>query len=307
VLIPVEIISSLEISRYDGLIRLPTAVRDKLGVRHERQFIYDNDKCLGNRLKRLLLISSNDFNSYLIKVFAAIIESEQFNITAYDVSTGPHMKQLQSIRISVYDAVEQKFYNYNAMKDSFELTVWLKMKALVTSALTILVIPYIIVTVGRKGYQLLTNVAVQCYVLYITYINNGTGNTAEDQNAATNRLARRIGDHAMATIVFIFFALIGMESYITDTFGQEALLVLFSTFVLECYYTVVCRTKISRRWFPRFVYLIYFFTFYHIYYYSSDNSSILQFSTILSFQYLCVYFYHHFELPLIEHYWNNSG
>ena len=116
VLIQVEVISSLEVSRHEGLIRLPNSVRDQLGIRYERQFVYDNDKCLGNRLKRLMMITSEDFNAYLLRTFAAMIESDKFDISAYN----ENYESTKSIKIFVFDSVNKRSYNYRLVLLKFK-------------------------------------------------------------------------------------------------------------------------------------------------------------------------------------------
>lgn len=243
------------------------------------------------------MITSEDFNAYLLRTFAAMIESDKFDISAYN----ENYASTKSIKIFVFDSVNKRSYNYNAMKDSVELTLWLKTKAVIRAAFTLILIPYIIVTIGRFSYAMLINIALQIYFLYANHLNR------VPQTAQTQQISRAVFEKAVSTVMFIFLALIGMENFITELFDSQALMVLFTTFFLELFYSICCRTKISKQWFPRFVYLIYFFTFYHLYYYSYDNCAILAFSTILSFQYLCVYFFHHFELPLIEYYWHLSS
>lgn len=54
----VSLLSSIEVSRHDSLIRLPAHQKKLLNIREETQFIYENDVCIGNRLKRLILMTT---------------------------------------------------------------------------------------------------------------------------------------------------------------------------------------------------------------------------------------------------------
>jgi len=103
-----------------------------------------------------------------------------------------------------------------------------------------------------------------------------------------------------STVILIFFSLVGIENVVSQLYLEDAIDVVFIIVLLELYYSVVVRSEIGKKWFPRFVYLILYFTFYHLSYHSYTGSKMLIYTTHLMVDFIMIFFFHHFELPLID-------
>lgn len=263
----------------------------------------------------------HDYTSYLLKVIENIVEDEQFNMNIYELYYpfnqlpkdptniyGPHTQlhthnlrksQLpthnKQIRISVFDSLDNRFYHFNVMKDSMTLTLKLKIKALASTSLTLIFLPYILITIGKKSYSMLMRSALHIYTFY-NFLNVQNNRSLWNFQLEILTVINKI----IATIVLIFFALIGLENAITIMFMHEAVDMVFIISILEIFYSVVIRSEIGKRWFPRFVYLVLGFCLYHMNYYSHTSNKLLIYTTYLIIDYLMLFFFHHFELPLID-------
>merc|ERR1712157_498299 len=102
------------------------------------------------------------------------------------------------------------------------------------------------------------------------------------------------------TVILVFFALIGTENVLSTLYLEEAIDIIFLIIILELYYSIVIRSDIGRKWFPRFIYVILAFSFYALSYYSYSSKKILLSTTHEMVDFTLLFFYHHFELPLID-------
>ena len=63
-----------------------------------------------------MMITSEDFNAYLLRTFAAMIESDKFDISAYN----ENYESTKSIKIFVFDSVNKRSYNYRLVLLKFK-------------------------------------------------------------------------------------------------------------------------------------------------------------------------------------------
>ena len=301
-------IASLSISRYDGILRLPKEAREKHNIQHVTQSIFENDMCIGNRLQRLILMTSDDYNSFLLKVVENLVDHEKFKVENYDKSVKQRGKPEKRgkvaskkpdwvIKISVLDDVMGRFYYFNAIEDDLMIKIYIKTKALITCIVNLLLLPYIIVTVSKRCYAMLMKSALGLYSFYshLASLNNEADLWARfrmDIISLSNKIA--------GTVILVFFALIGTENVLSTLYLEEAIDIIFLIIILELYYSIVIRSDIGRKWFPRFIYVILAFSFYSLSYYSYSSKKILLSTTHEMVDFTLLFFYHHFELPLID-------
>ena len=306
-------IASLSISRYDGILRLPKEAREKHNIQHVTQSIFENDMCIGNRLQRLILMTSDDYNSFLLKVVENLVDHEKFKVENYDKSVNKQRSKPEKkvkrkvaksskkpdwvIKISVLDDVLGRFYYFNAIEDDLMIKIYIKTKALITCIVNLLLLPYIIVTVSKRCYAMLMKSALGLYSFYshLASLNNEADLWARfrmDIISLSNKIA--------GTVILVFFALIGTENVLSTLYLEEAIDIIFLIIILELYYSIVIRSDIGRKWFPRFIYVILAFSFYSLSYYSYSSKKLLLSTTHEMVDFTLLFFYHHFELPLID-------
>merc|ERR1712176_1690498 len=79
---------------------------------------------------------------------------------------------------------------------------------------------------------------------------------------------------------------------------EQTISVIFMIMILEIFYSIVIRSEIGRKWFPRFAYTILAFIFFKPVGYRNNKLVLTCAENLVDC--FCVFFYHHFELPLID-------
>ena len=69
----IKTVALLEFSEQEGLLKLSKEIRISLNIPTIKFQIFDNDRCIGSRLTRLILMTTNDFNAYLYKMIEDFI------------------------------------------------------------------------------------------------------------------------------------------------------------------------------------------------------------------------------------------
>ena len=169
-----------------------------------KSFQYDKNKCLGTKFDKLLLLATNDHYQFLVNQIGELIESNSFDFKIYEKET----KDRRSIKIFIKNVLNGQVMSYNAMKRTKKLVIFMKLKSLWFSIISVVILPYLIVTVGKFSSWLIGEIAFQLY--YIMY--------SETRHPRRNHIIKK----AAATLIFIFFSLIGLENVIQDFFGEEA-------------------------------------------------------------------------------------
>jgi len=104
-----------------------------------------------------------------------------------------------------------------------------------------------------------------------------------------------------APILTVILALVGMEAIMSEFFEDSttAFYIIVIVWIADQYDAICCHTSITRRHWLKFFYL-YHFTFYAYHYRFSGQYSTLALVTMWLFtQHAMLYFFHHYELPVI--------
>merc|ERR1719411_707184 len=104
-----------------------------------------------------------------------------------------------------------------------------------------------------------------------------------------------------APLLTVILALVGMEAIMSEFFEDTttAFYIILIVWIADQYDAICCHTSITRKYWLRFFYL-YHFTFYAYHYRFSGQYSTLALVTMWLFtQHAMLYFYHHYELPVI--------
>ncbi|VDP21387.1 unnamed protein product [Soboliphyme baturini] len=105
----------------------------------------------------------------------------------------------------------------------------------------------------------------------------------------------------VAPLLTAILALVGMEAIMAEFFNDTstAFYVILLLWLADQYDAVCCRSSISKRFWPRFFFL-YNFAFYAYHYrFNGQYSGLALFTSWLFIQHCMLYFFHHYELPLI--------
>ncbi|CAH0551315.1 unnamed protein product [Brassicogethes aeneus] len=104
-----------------------------------------------------------------------------------------------------------------------------------------------------------------------------------------------------APLLTVILALVGMEAIMSEFFNDTttAFYIILIVWVADQYDAICCHTAITKRHWLRFFYL-YHFTFYAYHYrFNGQYSSLALITSWLFIQHSMVYFFHHYELPII--------
>ncbi|XP_014208464.1 membralin isoform X2 [Copidosoma floridanum] len=104
-----------------------------------------------------------------------------------------------------------------------------------------------------------------------------------------------------ASLLTVILALVGMEAIMSEFFNDTstAFYIMLIVFIADQYDAVCCHTPITKRHWLKFFYL-YHFTFYaYQYRFNGQYSSLALVTSWLFIEHSMIYFFHHYELPMI--------
>ncbi|XP_053996983.1 membralin [Hylaeus anthracinus] len=104
-----------------------------------------------------------------------------------------------------------------------------------------------------------------------------------------------------ASLLTVILALVGMEAIMSEFFNDTttAFYIILIVWIADQYDVICCHTSIAKRYWLRFFYL-YHFSFYAYHYrFNGQYSSLALLTSWLFIQHSMLYFFHHYELPMI--------
>ncbi|XP_075981070.1 membralin [Anticarsia gemmatalis] len=104
-----------------------------------------------------------------------------------------------------------------------------------------------------------------------------------------------------APLLTVILALVGMEAIMSEFFNDTttAFYIILIVWIADQYDAICCHTAIAKRHWLRFFYL-YHFSFYAYHYrFNGQYSSLALVTSWLFIQHSMIYFFHHYELPVI--------
>ncbi|XP_049298950.1 uncharacterized protein LOC125771872 [Anopheles funestus] len=104
-----------------------------------------------------------------------------------------------------------------------------------------------------------------------------------------------------APLLTVILALVGMEAIMSEFFNDTttAFYIILVVWFADQYDAVCCHTNVTKRHWLRFFYL-YHFSFYAYHYrFNGQYSSLALCTSWLFIQHSMIYFFHHYELPVI--------
>lgn len=104
-----------------------------------------------------------------------------------------------------------------------------------------------------------------------------------------------------ASLLTVILALVGMEAIMSEFFNDTstAFYIILIVWIADQYDAICCHTPITKRHWLRFFYL-YHFSFYAYHYrFNGQYSSLALLTSWLFTEHSMLYFFHHYELPLI--------
>ncbi|XP_075216350.1 membralin isoform X3 [Lycorma delicatula] len=104
-----------------------------------------------------------------------------------------------------------------------------------------------------------------------------------------------------APLLTVILALVGMEAIMSEFFNDTttAFYIILIVWIADQYDAICCHTTVTKKYWLRFFYL-YHFSFYAYHYrFNGQYSGLALVTSWLFIQHSMVYFFHHYELPLI--------
>ncbi|CAO1342942.1 unnamed protein product [Diamesa serratosioi] len=105
----------------------------------------------------------------------------------------------------------------------------------------------------------------------------------------------------IAPLLTVILALVGMEAIMSEFFNDTttAFYIILVVWFADQYDAICCHTALTKRHWLRFFYL-YHFSFYAYHYrFNGQYGTLALFTSWLFIQHSMVYFFHHYELPII--------
>lgn len=104
-----------------------------------------------------------------------------------------------------------------------------------------------------------------------------------------------------APLLTVILALVGMEAIMSEFFNDTstAFYVILMVWVADQYDAVCCHSPISKRHWLRFFFLYHFGFYAYHYRFNGQYSGLALLASWLFIQHSMLYFFHHYELPLI--------
>lgn len=106
---------------------------------------------------------------------------------------------------------------------------------------------------------------------------------------------------ATPPLLTVILALIGMEALMSEFFNDTttAFYIILIVWIADQYDAVCCHTYITKKYWLRFFYLYHFSFFAYHYRFNGQYSSLALITSWLFIQHSMLYFFHHYELPMI--------
>ncbi|XP_023288985.1 membralin isoform X2 [Orussus abietinus] len=104
-----------------------------------------------------------------------------------------------------------------------------------------------------------------------------------------------------ASLLTVILALVGMEAIMSEFFNDTttAFYVILIVWIADQYDAICCHTPVTKRHWLRFFYLYHFFFYAYHYRFNGQYSSLALVTSWLFIQHSMLYFFHHYELPVI--------
>jgi len=104
-----------------------------------------------------------------------------------------------------------------------------------------------------------------------------------------------------APLLTVILALVGMEAIMSEFFEDTttAFYIILIVWVADQYDAICCHTSITKKYWLRFFYLCHFSFYAYHYRFSGQYSGLALLTTWLFTQHSMIYFFHHYELPVI--------
>jgi len=105
----------------------------------------------------------------------------------------------------------------------------------------------------------------------------------------------------VAPLLTVILALVGMEAIMSEFFEDTttAFYIILLVWLCDQYDSVCCHTPITKRYWLRFFYLYHTAFYAYHYRFSGQYSGLALFTMWLFTQHSMIYFFHHYELPVI--------
>ncbi|CAF0894826.1 unnamed protein product [Didymodactylos carnosus] len=105
-----------------------------------------------------------------------------------------------------------------------------------------------------------------------------------------------------APLLTVILALIGMEAIMSEFFNDAstAFYIILVVWIADQYDTICCHTAVSKRHWVRFFYLYHFAFYAYHYRFNGQYSGLALTASCLFVVHSMLYFFHHYELPVIE-------
>ncbi|KFD70315.1 hypothetical protein M514_09555 [Trichuris suis] len=196
---------------------------------------------------------------------------------------GYDMVVMTSIKSLVDDYAEKGFLRNLITGEQYRfVTVWMSRTSYLTAFMTMILLTFSISVLLRFSHQQIFMLIVQ---LFHVFEFNGVVTVP------------------VAPLISVILGLVGMEAVMAEFFidANIAFFVILIVWVADQYDSICCTSAVSRRFWLRFFYL-YHFMFYA--YYSRFNGQFSYLALLSCWVWTLhsmVYFFHHYELPLIMH------
>ncbi|KAG7210376.1 hypothetical protein KM043_011909 [Ampulex compressa] len=104
-----------------------------------------------------------------------------------------------------------------------------------------------------------------------------------------------------ASLLTVILALVGMEAIMSEFFDDTttAFYIILIVWIADQYDAICCHTPTTKRYWLRFFYLYHFFFYAYHYRFNGQYTSLALLMSWLFIQHSMLYFFHHYELPMI--------
>jgi len=106
----------------------------------------------------------------------------------------------------------------------------------------------------------------------------------------------------IAPLFTVILSLVGMETIMSEFFNDTttSFYIILIVWAVDQFDTICCHTVISQKYWLRFFFLYHFVFYAYHYRFNGQYSSLALAATWLLIQHSMLYFFHHYELPMIE-------
>ena len=292
-----------------GFLRLSPQTREKLNISVALVLVDpEKDACFGDTFSRFILKQFLGYDDVLMSSIKSLAESEDNKGYLRNVVSGAHYHFVS--RWTSSTSYISAFFVMMIFVRNNNIKSMKSYSCLISDGFDFDVVALFAASNFRLHRRIAANVGIQHADLVSgrAFINRGLGSRGYVSVSLSKifsllRQSVCLFPRVIVSPLKILFSLslAGMEAIMSEFFEDTttAFYIILIVWIADQYDAIACHTGITKRYWLKFFYLYHFFFYAFNYRFSGQYSSLALLTMWLFTQHSMIYFFHHYELPVI--------